>query len=91
MRVLGRLGHPGRHMGPGQERGIAQEGDASDRHAGRLDIVDRLQERSRGLSDHLLELRRQQGRRGRAQLRDDLASHQLGAESRAHGRARLRR
>ena len=47
--IVRRLGDAGRDVGPRDERRVADDGDAPERHARRLEIVDRLQDR---LVDH---------------------------------------
>ena len=46
-RVFGGLGRPGADMRPGDEGGVADQRGAAGRQAGRIEVVDRLQERHR--------------------------------------------
>jgi len=43
--VVTRLDRPAGDMRPGEPKGrVAQEGDTADRHAGRLEVADRLEQ-----------------------------------------------
>ena len=58
-RVVRRLGDAGADMRARDERGVADERDAAERHRRRLEVVDRLQEGLLGQPNQRPELRRQ--------------------------------
>ena len=83
-RVVAGLRHAGADMRPRHERRIADDGDAAERHARRLQVVDRLQHRLVHQPRDGAELRRHQPLGGGAHRGDVLLAGSAAAGSRAN-------